>query len=236
MVPPFRLDDNKGSAVLGIVSFFFSLATISVFLRLYVRLKNHAHGWDDYFLYASWVQLILLLCPIFSISANNTQFMAIYCQVAVVFLAKYGMGRHYEYVLPTLSNLIETFIVAEIGTTIAIGLVRVSICLFVLRLIQRTHPRTRIALYIILCLNSVVTLVALFALWFQCRPLRKAWNFTIEGTCVTQEILENITRVVGGMLPCTKRCLCWERVETEHRYSLWMPYGLHVCCGPVLYS
>lgn len=67
MLPHFRPDDNKGPAMLGVISFFFSLATISVFLRLYVRLKNHANGWDDYFIYASWLQLDLLVRPFFSI-------------------------------------------------------------------------------------------------------------------------------------------------------------------------
>lgn len=144
------------------------------------------------------------------------------------------MGRHFEYILPTLPNLIETFIVGEIGISIGIGLVRISICMFVLRLIRGTHPRTRTALCAILSLNTVVTLAGIFTSVFQCRPLRKAWNPTIEGTCFTKHVSENIIRVVGGELPAL-RDVYIERVETEHRYSLWMPYRLHVCCDSILH-
>ena len=133
--------------------------------------------------------------------------MAVYSQVVAGFLVKYGMGRHWEYILPTLSNLVETFIVGEIGVCVAVGLVRISICLFVSRLIQGTHPRTRAALYIVLGLNAVVTLVAIFILGFQCQPLRKTWNMAMEGRCFTKDVLVNIIRVVGGMLPHTKRYL-----------------------------
>ena len=131
--------------------------------------------------------------------------MGVYCQVVAGLLVKYGMGRHFEYILPTLSNLTESFIVGEIGVCVAVGLVRISICLFVLRLIQGTHPRTRAALYVVLGLNAVVTLAAIFTLGFQCQPLRKTWNMGMEGTCFTRNVIENIVRVVGGMLPHTEK-------------------------------
>ena len=130
--------------------------------------------------------------------------MAVYNQVVFAFLTKYGMGRHYEYILPTMPNFIETFVIGEIGFHIAIGLLRISICKFVLRLTQGTHPRTRIALYITLSLNGAVTLAAVFIIGFQCQPLRKTWNPMIEGTCINHQIFTNIMSVVGGMLPHPK--------------------------------
>ena len=139
--------------------------------------------------------------------------MAICTQIAVGFLAKYGMGRHSEYILPTKPNLIHTYIIGEIGCFIAIGLVRISICIFVLRLIQGTHARTRTALYFVLSLNSVFTLVTILIMAFQCHPLNKAWNPTIEGSCFSVPAFGAIVRVVGGMLSCTKRFLYWETVE-----------------------
>ena len=48
-------DVSRGPLALGIISFAFTLATILVGLRVYVRLKKHAHGWDDYTIYAAWV-------------------------------------------------------------------------------------------------------------------------------------------------------------------------------------
>lgn len=51
-LPP---DVNRGPVALGIISFVFALATIFVALRIYVRFKKHAHGWDDAMIYIAWV-------------------------------------------------------------------------------------------------------------------------------------------------------------------------------------
>lgn len=52
-VPP---DVNRGPMAIGVVSVAFTLATVFVALRIYVRWKKHAHGWDDFMIYFAWVR------------------------------------------------------------------------------------------------------------------------------------------------------------------------------------
>ena len=124
--------------------------------------------------------------------------MAVYAMVVINLLVHNGMGRHIEYVMPTLSKLNEVFTVGELGLFIGTGSVKLSVCIFILRLIQGTHPRTRITLFITIFFNIIVTLVAFFIFALQCRPLEKTWKPTTEGRCFTPHVLRIILRVVGG--------------------------------------
>ena len=61
-LPP---DVNRGPVAVGVGSSAFALATVFVALRMYIRFKKHAHGWDDYMIYCAWVRRNLqnpLLC------------------------------------------------------------------------------------------------------------------------------------------------------------------------------
>ena len=60
---------NRGPVAVGVVSFAFALATVSVALRVYVRFKKHAHGWDDYMIYCAWVRRILSI-PLYCSNLN----------------------------------------------------------------------------------------------------------------------------------------------------------------------
>ena len=51
-LPP---DESRGSLLLGITAFVFVLSTITLALRIYVRFKKNAFGWDDYTIFVAWV-------------------------------------------------------------------------------------------------------------------------------------------------------------------------------------
>ena len=88
--------------------------------------------------------------------------------------------------------------VAEIGVALGTGFVKLSVCIFVLRVIKGTHHKVAITLYSVIAINSAITIMAVFCLAFQCRPLRKAWEPEIPGSCFSAQILTDIVRVVGG--------------------------------------
>ena len=108
------------------------------------------------------------------------------------------MGRHVVYITSTLSELLKVVTVAEIGNAIGVGFVKMSVCIFVLRIIERTHYRIRMTLYSVMILNTVITLVAVFCIAFSCRPFAKIWNPSVPGKCFPTQILTDITRLVGG--------------------------------------
>ena len=109
-----------------------------------------------------------------------------------------GMGRHVVYILPTLSKLLKVVVLAELGVALGVGFVKLSICIFVLRLIKGTHRRIAIAVYTVMIMNTVITLVAVFCIAFQCTPFEKVWNPKVPGRCFSAQVLTEIVRVVGG--------------------------------------
>lgn len=114
------------------------------------------------------------------------------------------MGRHIVYVLPTLSEFLKVVTLAEIGVTIGVGFVKMSVCIFILRLIERTHRRVAMTLYSVMILNTAITLVAVFCIAFQCQPFHKIWHPSVPGKCFSTQILTDITRLVGGEFsPCS---------------------------------
>lgn len=134
-------------------------------------------------------------CPIHS---DAFQLFALSGEILAALEVKNGMGRHIVYILPTLSEFTKVVTLAEIGVAIGVGFVKTSVCIFVLRLLERTHRRVVIILYAVMVLNIAITLVAVFCIAFHCRPFRKIWHPSIPGKCFPTQILTDITRLVGG--------------------------------------
>ena len=111
---------------------------------------------------------------------------------------KNGMGRHIVYILPTLSGLLKVVTIAEIGVALGVAFVKMSVCIFILRLIDRTHRRVQMRIYSVMILNTAITLVAVFCIAFQCQPFEKIWHPSMPGKCFPTQILTDITRLVGG--------------------------------------
>lgn len=111
---------------------------------------------------------------------------------------RYGLGRHIEFVLPTLSQFLHSILVGEIANALGMGFVKMSFCFFLLRLIDRTHRRIAMTVYSIMILNAAVTVAAVFCLGFQCRPLEKIWHPEIPGTCLSPT---RVVTIAGGELP-----------------------------------
>ena len=51
-IPP---DNNRGPGLLAADWLTIGLGIVTNMLRFYMRLKKHAHGWDDYTIYVALV-------------------------------------------------------------------------------------------------------------------------------------------------------------------------------------
>ena len=69
----------------------------------------------------------------------------------------------------------------QMQNTIGVGFVKISICLFLLRLIEGTHQRTRYILWGVITVIAVLHSGTIFTLAAQCRPYQKIWEPTLEG-------------------------------------------------------
>ena len=77
---------------------------------------------------------------------------------------------------------------AEIQATIATGLIKTSVCLFILRIIKGTHRRPSNIIIAFIVINILETLAFLFVICFQCTPFNKVWKPTIQGHCTSPTI------------------------------------------------
>ena len=114
---------------------------------------------------------------------NSKQIVTIITDAFLMNSYRYGLGRHMYYLQP--DQITQTFMwlwAAEPTNLFAVFLVRLSICLFFLRLI----PPKKIYLWIIrgtitgLILSDIFVSIIYF---FECRPVRKVWEPATPGKC-----------------------------------------------------
>ena len=89
----------------------------------------------------------------------------------------------------------------ELQTSGAIALVKVSICLFLLRILDRTRKEFRRFIWILMVF-SLAGNIALIITWFlQCIPLKALWNPTIHGKCIPGAAIVDVVYVGTGKRP-----------------------------------
>ncbi|KAL9597906.1 MAG: hypothetical protein Q9219_004859 [cf. Caloplaca sp. 3 TL-2023] len=184
ITPNFKNPQYHSGGIVPLACVFIPLAAIFMALRVYTKVRIiKVFGLED------WTIIVAYLC---------TVFISIDCLVQ----QKYGNGIH-EWDI-TLAKLIpyskvRTIIAASTLTIIllthfqwgaasvviyvpAVGLAKVAILLFYLRLNPERGFRT--AVYVSLLLTTSYVLALSFAILFECSPVAKFWNPLLEGECV----------------------------------------------------
>ncbi|CAG8974859.1 hypothetical protein HYALB_00000474 [Hymenoscyphus albidus] len=172
-------DDNRGPMVLGWLWTTTILAILGVMMRLYARLTTKAIGWDDYLIIAATA------VTVFGSSVNQV-------------MVDYGFGRHVEYVLKDIEKIVMWTIIAELQSYLAIGLVKLSVCWFILRMIQGTHRFLRASILVLMAILGIMVVVAMLLDALQCFPLEKAWKEHLPGRCISKYVLTHFTIAIGG--------------------------------------
>lgn len=94
-----------------------------------------------------------------------------------------GFGRHAVFL--SEDQLIQAAKYSQLAVGIAIwaiGIIKLSVCFFLLNLIRGTHKRFRWAIYGMIVLNVGFTLVGAILWGTQARPLARLWDPRIHGT------------------------------------------------------
>ena len=97
-----------------------------------------------------------------------------------------GMGKHVSC-LPSQSviSMLEFSAISEALNVIGIGVVKISVCLTLLRVVERARRRISHFLWS-LFVSVAVTHLALAMLFFlHCRPLAALWNPQVHGSCLS---------------------------------------------------
>ncbi|KAL2826423.1 hypothetical protein BDW59DRAFT_171819 [Aspergillus cavernicola] len=155
---------TQGPTVNGIVISFAAITLVVIVLRLFARMYVlKKMGVDDY--------LIIFAC-LFSWAFSSVTVVAV----------KYGLGKHIEDVDPEgmVTYSLNVWLSSMFYLT-CLGFIKTSVCWFYTRLGDKYLTRMSFIMFtVIACQATANVLTAAF----QCRPIPKAWDVSIEGTCV----------------------------------------------------
>ena len=128
------------------------------------------------------------------------QGFAIAQSILTVFQVHSGLGRHIEYLQPyEISNVILLTTITLSLHNIGTFFVRVSVCLFVLRLVPPTHRELYIYTYILIAFSAVITTATLLLILLGCIPIEGTWNTEIKAHCIARSALTTIARTQGSV-------------------------------------
>jgi len=79
-------------------------------------------------------------------------------------------------------------------SSIGVCLIKVSVCLFVLRFIRTTLRPIRLLLWVMIIIMSATTTALSIVVLLQCRPLEKVWRADVSGTCQSVNVQTQVSR------------------------------------------
>lgn len=122
--------------------------------------------------------------------------------MANVYQVANGAGRHIETLTPVyLSGFIKWTFVEGVAFVISTCFVKISVCVFILRFINKTRRSIRYFIYLLMGFLIVSTLSLVIALLAQCRPLKALYDFDIKGKCYSKNVSIAIAYIQGGKYP-----------------------------------
>ncbi|KAF2437350.1 hypothetical protein P171DRAFT_373490 [Karstenula rhodostoma CBS 690.94] len=220
------LAEDYGPTLLAIDCTLFGLATITMILRIYVRVfMLKMFGIDD------WLMLIAV-----ALSVTTT---GLFIKVITI-----GLGRHFDpsglaFPLANIQDFFKYTYVYAILIIFAYSFIKLSIGFFLLRLADRTRWRT----FLIATLVFLVafTIGSTMAIVFQCIPVRAAYDLSLKppqgnAKCYPIAIFKNIgvfnssvniaTDLLFALLPIP---IVWKlqvTIQTKLGLSFCMALGL----------
>ena len=108
-----------------------------------------------------------------------------------------GLGRHEYYLTSTQRRLFHILGWADwIQTFITLALMKISICLFLLR-IGYTKQVAR-AMYALIIYITLFSAVSIFLFVGICRPLKAYWDVGVDGVCLSNHQVESVVLAQGS--------------------------------------
>ena len=116
-------------------------------------------------------------------------------------MALSGMGRHIACLtLEQNYNTLKWSTIAQILEMIALGFVKVSICLYMIRMIHHTMQRVRQCLWVLIGFIIACHVAVFFMFVLQCIPLAAVWDASIAGKCYGLGVTYSVAYAASGML------------------------------------
>ncbi|KAK0649946.1 hypothetical protein B0T16DRAFT_138491 [Cercophora newfieldiana] len=173
------IEETTGSRIVISLSAVTGISLVMMVLRFFCKAKySKRFGWDDYLLAASWVCLLIY----FGLTA-----------AAVT----HGIGRHRALIPP--ASLVMALRLLYAGRFFAIIASAISKTSFIVTLMPMAKKRwQRNVLWSVMISLNLVLWICGFSLFFECSPIRKAWDISATGTCWGLQTQVNVEVAAGG--------------------------------------
>lgn len=97
-----------------------------------------------------------------------------------------GMGRHVSCLPPqSVIAMLEFSAISEGLNVFGIGVVKISVCLALLRVVERARRGITLFLWSLLVLIAMTHLALAMLFFLHCRPLARLWNPKVNGSCMS---------------------------------------------------
>ena len=107
-----------------------------------------------------------------------------------------GMGRHVSCLSPqSVISMLEFSAISEALNVIGIGAVKTTVCLTLLRVVERGRRRISQFLWCLLAFVAVTHTALAMLFFLHCRPLAALWNPHVPGSCMSSH-----TTVLAGYI------------------------------------
>ena len=107
-----------------------------------------------------------------------------------------GMGRHVSCLRPqSVISMLEFSAISEAINVIGIGVVKISVCLTLLPVVERGRRRISQFSWFLLVFIAVTHLALAMLFFLHCRPLAALWNPLVHGSCLSTH-----TTVLAGYI------------------------------------
>ncbi|KAB8342694.1 hypothetical protein FH972_022295 [Carpinus fangiana] len=174
--------DSLGPTINGVQWAVVSLAVITCLCRLYIRtIRKHNAGLDD-------IAIVVATC------------LSIFGGITGSIFTHYGIGTHIGQLdSDQVMHATEWLLIGVFQSYLALFFVRLSIAIFIVRMLARSQKRLKAAVYACLFLNFANTLMICILLGTWCRPLEGVWNKNVPAKCLPNEVVTNGNRAFAAI-------------------------------------
>ncbi|KID96775.1 hypothetical protein MAJ_07288, partial [Metarhizium majus ARSEF 297] len=161
---PSLVDESNGSVVLVLCVVFSVLISISTTSRIAMKIATKAGlGAADYF---------IVIALSFNLTANVLEIQSV----------QSGFGCHLQFLTREQVLTVRRFSQYNIlFANISLWAVKISVCFFILALIQGVHRRTAWIVYALIAITTTASTCQGIFWGLQASPLRKLWEPDIPG-------------------------------------------------------
>ncbi|CBF87130.1 hypothetical protein AN2575.2 [Aspergillus nidulans FGSC A4] len=173
---PWLYTESRAIVIAGLI-----FSTLSLMLRVYTKAALlRKFGWDD----------TLRHCNAGPLSLSH-------CSLVQDGYAHGGIGLHIWNITPQmLLDFQKGVFAAGIVYVPSLALAKASLIILYYRIVGQ-QQLYRYALYVIAAVVVGYSVAITFALIFACRPIERAWNMALPGTCVDQNSLYIATAITN---------------------------------------